>query len=1711
MKIFFSILFFVLSVSIVSAQTIPTFYVKTAQDGGSDTNTGTSWDQAFETIQTAIDIGALYGNAQVWVAKGTYHPTLLTNPNSTDTMAKAIIMKPGVMLYGGFVGNETDLDERDYELNETIISSDINGDDTWVWNNNQWIVSNIDDNYLNVILFSGEHGSFNLRSGFDGFTITGAKSRSGIYARDYEVSQNTESVQISPMICNNKITRNISTIASGGIAFIIGGTNNYSNTIIAGNKIYNNKGGGASIRIHADGSISLHNSIIIEKNEFFYNSGDKGGGLYTYSSSYSQTTSFLISDNTFYNNYANEGGGMYLMTSFGDSISYTIQNNLIYNNTANWMGGGVEIINFHEVICNFVMRNNLIVNNRAIESCGGGFLAKPFSGSEYGSVVIELKLFNNIIWGNRAPVDNQIHNNENAYTVNMHHCAIEDGFSGIGLSEDNILIDTLNDSSYGPQFINPSNTCGIDENTESTDWHYSNACSPCVDAGSNQFTQNLYQDFDANPRIYNSGTVDIGPYEFQGVHPDFNVSISGTETACPNDAILLNSSVSGGTPPYSYLWSNNDTENNTQDTGCGIYSLTVTDLNNCAAISNYNVQIAPADFLPNNQRLYIASNGICSGHGSSWEDALAPYRIQEAIDYLNSQGGGEIWVAEGTYHPTDYCYNDISNFRSKAFIMKPKVSMYGGFNGTEISLDERDINENSTILDGNTLNSPNDYDFSFHVVLFSSEYGDFDSTCVLDGFIIQNGCANGISPNDIGGGVFLNNNNQSMCPIIRNCTIRNNKSTTGGSGIACEAFGTLSNMHTTISNNYFTNNNIVYSNIAFSNSKEAVIAIVAHDNANINIHISASIISNNSGTGLSISATDGSYISSIIENNYIANNLFNGIALNSFNNGNIQSLISHNNIYSNGKEGILNYLSGNGEINTTITKNIIAHHKEFYSRAIKLHSSGGTCNLTISNNRIFDNEGGGIHAKGSLQSSSFQSVYNITINNNLIYNNTCQNDGGGILLSNSQENIINANITNNTLVNNKANSVPSYYSSDAIYCLNTNLYMQNNIVWQNTLNSNSLVFITNENYTPISELYNNALSAIIENTDINENFYLLDTINMNPLGPHFKNPSTFLGQATNAEDSAALHLVDFSIEPCTNSIIIDNGNNAFVDFETDIDGNLRIMNDTVDLGAYESDSKGINLSGNMFICGDGETQVNISFSGIPPFYFIIGSDDETEDYSSSEYNYELLINTHGNYFITLIDSMSCEEISYTESFTINSYSIDTVYLDTLHVCEDSDLLIDDVPIINSGNYYQHLIASTGCDSILEIPVVVHPLPELNISTIHPSCGLDNGSANASLNNATGTTQIYWSNGETANEITNLTSGYYFCTASDNYCVVYSDAIILNDIGGPEISFTGDTAICYNEEFQLYASGAESYVWENITQNTFQNGATYSGFASENQILFLSGTTDDCNSSTQVSINILPTDTVFINSSICEGSDYLFVDTLVESSGSYTRTLLNQFGCDSIVNLELEVINVDTTFTSVNICEGESYLFEGSVYSLSGDYAAIYQSEALCDSVVLLSLNVAQPPEPPVIYQIGDTLFSSYSYGNVWYRYNAIIPNATSDTLIVNHDGSYFCVHTDFMGCTSLPSNYIQILHTPVYMYDLDDFVIYPNPTSGIIYLEFPDSLKDSEIFVYDCSGRLLLTQKISTEISLNNIASGLYVLYIESVNGKVLYKKIRIE
>lgn len=67
-----------------------------------------------------------------------------------------------------------------------------------------------------------------------------------------------------------------------------------------------------------------------------------------------------------------------------------------------------------------------------------------------------------------------------------------------------------------------------------------------------------------------------------------SVDRNGFDISCSDSAdAMLISTVSGGTPPYSYRWSNNENTADVMDLSLGTYSLTVTDVQGCEVVDSY--------------------------------------------------------------------------------------------------------------------------------------------------------------------------------------------------------------------------------------------------------------------------------------------------------------------------------------------------------------------------------------------------------------------------------------------------------------------------------------------------------------------------------------------------------------------------------------------------------------------------------------------------------------------------------------------------------------------------------------------------------------------------------------------------------------------------------------------------------------------------------------------------------------------------------------------------------------------------------------------------------------------------------------------------------------------------------------------------------------------------------------------------------------------
>ncbi len=433
----------------------------------------------------------------------------------------------------------------------------------------------------------------------------------------------------------------------------------------------------------------------------------------------------------FRDNYAYNGGAV-----SGDAYSKPTFFNSIFSSNSSMRYGGAVWANDHMEFTNCVFYGNS-TNDR------GGAIDNAASKTF-------VNVNNSIAWANTSG------SNPNFYAIQAKNCLVEGGYPGIEIILNN------------PLFLN----------AEGNDFRL-NATSPAIDAGnSSLLPEGALTDFSGAPRI--QGTrVDMGVFEGGIVAPSL-ASPANNEVISPiPDEVELRWQWPGDTPAnvLSYIveYSVNDASVTTiKDIDKELLSQTISGFN-AADMVKWRVAavtgLVEKHYSPwsvfhivRGEPIYVKSGA--SGSGTSWADAAD---LQSALQMAGF--GDELWLAAGVYKPT------ATSDRTISFVVADGIKLYGGFSGSETSLDERNRMLNETVLSGNIGDQSDASDNSYHIITIEGEISSpVSSSTIIDGLIIEGGYASfAFNGDDLGGGIYLNH----ASPVITNIVFRDNYATNG--------------------------------------------------------------------------------------------------------------------------------------------------------------------------------------------------------------------------------------------------------------------------------------------------------------------------------------------------------------------------------------------------------------------------------------------------------------------------------------------------------------------------------------------------------------------------------------------------------------------------------------------------------------------------------------------------------------------------------------------------------------------------------------------------------------------------------------------------------------------------------------------------------------------------------------------------------------------
>ena len=221
-----------------------------------------------------------------------------------------------------------------------------------------------------------------------------------------------------------------------------------------------------------------------------------------------------------------------------------------------------------------------------------------------------------------------------------------------------------------------------------------------LNGGPQQYNFNgLYVINNLSPGFYSLNISDVNGCSYTGnpisvslTQPNIlSATIQQTSASCygaNNGTSTVNPS--GGTLPYSYLWSNGSTNQTATGLASGNYSCIITDANNCVVIKNINVTQPLSSLTISNSTSFVGCNGGNNGTVTVNVSGGTP-----GYSYLWSNGQSSptaLFLISGNYNCTVTDANGCTINSGNIFVSQPSilsvssfsntVSCWGGINGT---------------------------------------------------------------------------------------------------------------------------------------------------------------------------------------------------------------------------------------------------------------------------------------------------------------------------------------------------------------------------------------------------------------------------------------------------------------------------------------------------------------------------------------------------------------------------------------------------------------------------------------------------------------------------------------------------------------------------------------------------------------------------------------------------------------------------------------------------------------------------------------------------------------------------------------------------------------------------------------------------------------------------------------------------------------------
>jgi hypothetical protein len=441
-------------------------------------------------------------------------------------------------------------------------------------------------------------------------------------------------------------------------------------------------------------------------------------------------------------------------------------------------------------------------------------------------------------------------------------------------------------------------------------------------------------------------------------------------------------------------------------------------------------------------------------------------------------------------------------------------------------------------------------------------------------------------------------------------------------------------------------------------------------------------------------------------------------------------------------------------------------------------------------------------------------------------------------------------------------------------------------------------------------------------------------------------------------------------------------------------------------------------------------------------------------YTSPSGNY--VWDTSGTYTDTLTNQHGCDSV-ITINLTVDSTDVTSIIYDTTctnYISPDGSEVWD-----TTGTYMDTLINSYGCDSIITIYLTVDP--SALTSVIYDT----------TCTNYVSPSGIY---------VWDSTGTYLDSITSVEGC----DSVITIHLFVDSIPIT---SVIYDTACSSYVSPSGNYIWDST--NTYLDSLV---------------SFEGCDSLVTVHLTI-DTNSIFTSfmsvtactSYVSPSGNYLW-----DSSNIYTDTIPSVQGCDSVITIDL-TIDTNAIFTStIEDTACFSYISPSGnyIWTSSATYTDTIPNVQGCDSIITIQLTV-----DTVNVGVMDSIHTltaevsgaTYQWLNCDSNYIAIT-GETNQSFTATQNGNYAVLVTE-NGCSDTSSCY-TIFSIAIPENDFqNEITISPNPTSGKCFVDLGQHHKNLTVSIVNIFGQIIHTETYNNterlELDING-APGYYLIQL---------------